>query len=315
MDITEKHSWGKKSAFQAKEVKRTKDRYLKDLIVINESNQFKKYLEVVESYSEVQTALESSFRPSPNVPIDVSIAADFHRSFRNKKSINGKTVLTRTIAFRTNAPITRAAEKEVFEVQLNEWLEKSNSIQKGDANTIIPEECKIPNYKPKKVDQPCGTATPANDGKKESFWYYTPDTNHSCIGYLRALGGVTHYVSSITLGASEYHVETEKLLNLSLSQSTGAHVDRFASATVKSHKKKKQFVSRSKTEAIGRVPVLERGKPKDLLPFRSKDEAVVRCSFTSLGNLVTHPHLQKELEAAIQEYIDFQLHGTRKFII
>ena len=63
MNITEKHSWGKKSAFQAKEVNNTKQ-----LIVINESNQFKKYHEVVESYSEVQTALESSFRPSPNVP-------------------------------------------------------------------------------------------------------------------------------------------------------------------------------------------------------------------------------------------------------
>ena len=306
--------------FQAKEVNNTKH-----LIVINESNQFKKYHEVVESYSEVQTALKSSFRPSPNMPIDVTVAADFHRSFTNKKSMKGETVLTRTVAFRMNDPLMRAAEKEVFEVQLNAWLHKSNSIRKGSKKEGIPEEWKL-DYKP---NQPSGTERAANGGKEESndleaesndagkeesFWYYHPETNHTCLEYLRALGGITHYVSSVTLGATRYQVETEKLLNLSHSQSAGIQADKFAAATVKSTRKKKQFVLNSKTEAIGRVPPFhEDGKTKKILPFRTKDEAVVRCSFTSLSNLVTHPHLQKELEAAIQEYIDSQLHGTSKF--
>ena len=227
--------------------------------------------------------------------------------------MKGETVLTRTVAFRIKDPVTRAAEKEVFETQLNAWLEKSNCIRKGTKDEDIPKECKIPNYTP---NQPSGMARAANDGEEDSFWYYHPETNHSCIGYLKALGGVTHYVSSITLGATKYQVETEKLLNLSVSQSVGGHVDRFASTTVKSTRSKKQFVSHSKTEAIGRVPQNEKdGKTKKLLQFRSKDEAVVRCSFTSLSNLVTHPHLQKELEIATQEYIDFRLHGTRKFAI
>ena len=298
MDITQKHAWGKKSAFQAKEVK-----VKADLIVINESNQFKKYHEVVESYSEVQTSLESSFRPSPNQPIDVSIAADFHRSLTNKKSMKGETVLTRTVAFRVKDPVTRATENEPFENQLHDWLKRSGCIKEGNSKTRLKDGSPIPE-----------TSRIPDDGDGDRFMYYTPETNHTCIDFLRALGGVTHYVSSITLGATRYQVETEKLLNITFSQSAGAHVDKFASTTVKSNRKKKKFVSHSKTEAIGRVPPRDKdGTAKTLLKFRTKDEAAVRCGFTSLSNLVSHLGLQRELEAAIQEYIDFQLHGTRKF--
>lgn len=297
--------------------------YYADLIVINESNQFKKYSEVVDSFSEVQSALKSSFRPSPNQPIDVSIAADFHRSSLHKKSMKGETVLTRTIAFRVHAPIVSTGKKEKFEEQLNAWLEKQGCIthsSKGK-DMCIPEVCKIPGYQstlPSTVHSN-QSAMPSDQSavpSVESFWYYTPETNHMCIQYIRALGGVTHYVSSITLGATRYHVETEKLINLSLSQSAGVSADRFASGTLKVTTKKKKFISNSKTEAIGKIPPKDKdGNMEYTLQFRSVSEAVVRCSYTSLSNLVTHPHLQTELEAAIQEYIDFRLHGTRKFKI
>ena len=313
VDITQKQSWGKKSTFQAKEVTEKAE-----LIVINESNQFKKYHEVVESYSEVQTALESSFRPTPNQPIDVSIAADFHRSLINKKSMKGETVLTRTVAFRMRDPVKRADKKEEFEVQLHEWLKRSDCVKMGDEETHLSDGSDIP--KVSMIPARLGNGKPnpqiPDECKGDSFMYYTPETNHTCIDFLKALGGVTHYVSSITLGATRYQVETEKLLNITLSHSAGAHVDKFASTTVKSNRKKKKFVSNSKTEAIGRVPPREKdGTAKTLLKFRTKDEAVVRCSFTSLSHLVSHPGLQRELEAAIQEYIDFRLHGTRTFKI
>ena len=298
VDITHTQSWAKKSTFQAKEVKQKAD-----LIVINESNQFKKYHEVVESYSEVQTALKSSFRPTPNQPIDVSIAADFHRSLTTKKSMKGETVLTRTVAFRMKDPVTRATENEPFEKQLNNWLKQSGCIKESNSETRLVDKSPVPETSkiPFKTADDC-------------FEYYTPETNHSCIDFLKALGGVTHYVSSITLGATLYQVESEMLQNITLSQSTGVHVDRFASAEVKSSKVKENFASNSKTEAIGRVPPREKnGTAKTPLKFRTKDEAVVRCSFTSLSNLVSHPGLQMELEAAIQEYSDFRLHGTRKF--
>ena len=291
VDITKKQTWGKKSAFQAKEVKEKAE-----LIVINESNQFKKYHEVVESYSEVQTALESSFRPTPNQPIDVSIAADYHRSVTNKKSMRGETVLTRTVAFKMRDPAKRVDNKEEFEVQLHEWLKQSNCIKKGNKKSDgsdIPEESKIP-------------ARHSDECEEDSFMYYTPATNHACIDFLKALGGVTHYVSSITLGANQYQVETEKLTNTTQSYSAGGKVN----------KKVKTFVASSKTEAIGRVPPRAKdGTARFLMKFRTKDEAVVRCSFTSLSHLVSHPGLQRELEAAIQEYIDCQLHGTSKIVM
>ena len=44
-------------------------------------------------------------------------------------------------------------------------------------------------------------------------------TNHHCIKYLNELGGVTHYVSSITLGATKCQVSLNFTLFNSLSTS------------------------------------------------------------------------------------------------
>ena len=54
------------------------------------------------------------------------------------------------------------------------------------------------------------------------------------------------------------------------------------------------------------IPQHDRADLKELLRFRTKGEAVVRCSYNSLSNLVSHPDLREQLERGIQEYIDKQ---------
>ena len=119
VDITAKHPWARKSTFQAKSVLDKNN-----LIVTNESDQFLRSRQQVESYSEMQAGLESRFRPDPSKPISVNIAADFHRSNTRSKTIKGTTVLTRTIAFHARCPTTRRQDvkKEEFEKQLHTWL-------------------------------------------------------------------------------------------------------------------------------------------------------------------------------------------------
>lgn len=98
IDITATHPWERKSTYQAKEV--TFD----DLIVINESNKYRKSKEQVETYTAIQADLESGFRPDATKPIHVTIAADAHRSNSRSKTIDSKTILTRTVAFRARDP-------------------------------------------------------------------------------------------------------------------------------------------------------------------------------------------------------------------
>ena len=279
VDITVKHPWARKSAFQAKSVSDAND-----LIVINESNQFLRTSHHVETYSEMQTGLESKFRSDPSKPISV---ADFHRSNTKSKTCKGTTVLTRTVAFRVKDPTTRRqGNEEDFERNLHTWLQRQNlvSCQKCGKNPN-PESCQCADYT------------------------YDPKTNHYCIDYLRELGGVTHYVSSITLGATKYHIERNSTLFRSVSASTGV-----ASTTEKSKASRKAFQTCSKEQQVGKVPQYNDGNLRELLKFRTKGEAVVQCSYNSLANLVFHPQLHKYLELGIQEYIDLQKNGTCKYV-
>ena len=282
IDITVKQPWARKSAFQAKSVLQAND-----LIATNESNQFLKTSQHVESYSEMQAGLESKFRPDPSKPISVHIAVDFHRNHTKSKTIKGTTVLTRTVAFRAKDPTTRRQDnEEKFERNLHTWLQRQNLVSCKDCgkNPNI-ESCQCADYT------------------------YNPKTNHYCIDYLRELGGVTHYVSSITLGATKYHIERNSTLFRSLSNSTGVSV---ASTSEKTKASRKAVESCSKQQQVGKVPQYDDGNLRELLKFRTKGEAVVQCSYNSLSNLVFNLQLRKYLELGIQEYIDLQKNGTRK---
>ena len=282
IDITANHPWARKSAFQAKSVSDAND-----LIVINESNQFLRTSQHVEFYSEMQAGLKSKFRPDPSKPISVNIAVDFHRNHTKSKTIKGTTVLTRTVAFRAKDPTTRRQDnEEKFERNLHTWLQRQNLVSCKDCgkNPNI-ESCQCADYT------------------------YNPKTNHYCIDYLQELGGVTHYVSSITLGATKYHIERNSTLFRSLSNSTRVSV---ASTSEKTKASRKAVESCSKQQQVGKVPQYDDGNLRELLKFRTKGEAVVQCSYNSLSNLVFNPQLRKFLELGIQEYIDLQKNGTRK---
>ena len=289
MDITEKHSWVKKSTFQAKKIDN-----ISELVAINESNQSKEYQEAVENFSEVHGSLQSSFRPT--TPISLSIAADFHRSFKRSKEMSGKTVLTRTISFKAKDPITMQQEMETFEIQLNEWLKQKKclkSISEADPKLRITQESKE-----------------AFKDKDDTWMYYSAETNHVCLDYLRALGSVTHYVSSVTLGASRYTVNNTKSMAKSGSLSAGVSGTPYASATASGGIKRGWFQFNRNKETIGKVPDKD-----NFLLYRGKEEAVVRCSYSPLSYLVSHPHLRSELDSAVEEYIDSQVHGTSEFSI
>ena len=289
VDITAKHPWAKKSAFQAKSLSNSNIER-NDLIVINESNQFLRTSEQVETYTEVQAGLESSFRPDPSMSINVNIAADFHRSNTRSKTIKGTTVLTRTVAFRAKDPTSKIESKEEFENQLHKWLVRKGCVKcHNEANADgHPNQC--------------------------SDCDYSSKTNHYCIDYLRELGGVTHYVSSITLGATKYQVTLNSTLFQSISTSSGIGVDSFVSGSTKCKASKKVFQLHSKEQQIGKIPQHDSTNLKEFLQFRTKGEAVVKCSYNSLANLVSHPQLRAQLELGIQEYIDFQKNGTRKLL-
>lgn len=267
IDITAQHPWERKSTFQAKKIT------FGELIVINESNKYRKSKEHVETYTAIQADLESGFRPDPTKPIHVTIAADAHRSSSRSKTIDSKTILTRTVAFCARDPASRHQNPENFEKNLKKWLEEIKGCYESN---------------------------------------YDKTTTTLCIQYLNELGGVTHYVSSITLGATKYNVSLNSTLFTSLSTSSGVKAESFVTSSVKTKTSSKVFQSKQKKHHIGRVP--NDGHEGRIINFRTKAEAVVKCSYTSLANLVSHPRLRKIVERGINQYTDFKKNGIRKFI-
>ena len=100
---------------------------------------------------------------------------------------------------------------------------------------------------------------------------------------------MTHYVSSITLGATKYQIELNSTLFTSLSTSTGISTDAVASVSVKSETTRKVFQSSSKEQLIGKIPQHDQANLRDLLKFWTKGEAVVQCSYNSLTKLISNP--------------------------
>ena len=127
---------------------------------------------------------------------------------------------------------------------------------------------------------------------------YDDKTNSYCREFLESFGGVTHYVSSITLGAMSYKVKSTSSSTTQISQESSVKVPRAVgiktSATVRIGSSRK----RSDEQEIGQIP--EDG----VIKVRSPAEAVIRYSFTPLTNLVSNLELRAYLQRAIQQYFE-----------
>ena len=262
LDNTEQHPWETKSHFQAKAVT------FESLSVIQECNKQNYETEIVEDYPKVQKTLNATFQSVFNKPIHVSVAADAQRSGCENMvtSITENVITSRTVAFKTLHPCER--EREEFESRLNQWLSSKGCIkcsicdgyQQGSPDTLV---------------QKCETC-----GKGSAF--YTCKTSDSCLEFLKALGGVTHYVTSLTLGAM------------------------YSSSQKKNAIKKLERGKETCMNLLGRVQIP--------VHMRTVEEAVIKYSLASLSDLIIHSHLEKQMYTAIQVYVDEKLHGIRKYM-
>ena len=195
----------------------------------------------------------------PSKPIDASVAADLHRSHSHAKRISGQNITTRTISYKMN--ISSAGNPTPLERSLDAWVES-----KG--------------------------------GKKDGK--YTDITNSYCRDFLiDTLGGATHYVSSITLGAMEYETQVVSSTSNRASTRVKANIPRIGALKTSLHVSKTSTLKQEKSEKIGIFP-----KDDKMITLRTPSEAVIRYAFTPLTALIADSDLRKYLQEAIQQYIE-----------
>ena len=116
----------------------------------------------------------------------------------------------------------------------------------------------------------------------------------SCKKYLNdVLRGATHYISSVTLGASIYATRTVSQVNSSASGEIEAAVPHLPSATLQ--------LGRSKSTSQIKQFNLKLGTIDEDAKIDMSDQAVIRYEFTPLTDLMSKDELRKDMTVAIQE--------------
>ena len=226
-----------------------------ELEVITEGQHLKHFLELAEDYVNIHAALESTLE-SPSYRCDGGVAADAHRTHGETHVLRGRMVLTRRVGFRVASPGEGDVRKSRFEQQLERFIQRERS-------------------------------SPMEPGVSKSG----PEL---CYDFIHLVGGMTHFVSSISLGAMEYAVtrlQGRVEAGASREGSSVASVQRRINS-IRATRRATATVS----EKIGRIR-------EDGVKAGSADEGVLRYSYMPLTSLVSQPQLASNLKQALQLYV------------
>ncbi len=277
IDATLPQPWVNKRAYQAK-----KFPSMSELVVTHEGNKVKMISEQIENYYEMQAQVAAGI-DVPNKPIEISIAAESHRSFGTSYSLTATTITTRTITF-------------------NVW--HHNDGKRMEIDGIVESEAKPLSEHKSKFEMDLQRWVKEKKEKEEKKGNEGNDEGDVYLDFLKALGGATHYVSSITLGAMRYHLKRKEFSRKKVAQESHIKVPRLADSKASASLVSQCFRSKAVYQQIGQVSFDEGEQPKPI-KFRTPSEAVIQYAFTPLTNLVSDPDLQYNLRLAIRRYLTY----------
>ena len=275
------------------------------------------------SVQSQQTSLKTSIAV-PQSPFTIGVDAEHSRSVNTTRRAVGKKVINRTISFRADfedVPLSSTTDPTAAKLEAiptySVSVEESNRIVTDSQSTLTFEERLakwiLERLYLKKEAALAEEGELAEDPKHEitgnplddlaSLIHKAPKPQlklilSACrefVHYFR----LTHYVSSIQLGASEYRVlsETEYFSRVKTGGTFG--VEALANAAISSTVSWRKTKKASDLKRIGRIS-------NDLVERGSYDEAVVGVSIQPISNLVRIRYLQLALKKAMLEFVDTQ---------
>lgn len=260
LDSTNTSPWIDKGSFQVRNPS------IDNLIGTDEGGVLQNYKSSISSIIEIQADLKASVS-KPNTPFPLSLEGEISRSLRISRRAIGRKVVTKTVSYRADytdqVPDSPSSVQLLFEEYLSEWILKrlNDSGRKTPDAGDIKENC----------------VSALNEyllnASKEEMVMVTADCNHFI-----HLHGVTHYITSITLGASEHTIMTES----QYSQAVKVGYDFSISGT--RFKSSKSFLN---MQCLGRIA-----------DGKAKNEAVIEIKILPLHSLI---HKNNQLHLAMQD--------------
>lgn len=321
IDSANPKPWMNKSAFQVRRVT------AEGVLGTEEGGSLQSYEREVTSTISHQTDLKASV-VVPKAPVQIGIDAEQSRSVSSTRRAVGKKVINRTVSFRTDfsdvpfishdhsvdffslhdthetvdSVADMQSEYYTFEERLSKWIVK-RILQRQE---LTAQEMKAANLEvgePKfVVDKSLGPTDPlslvshfiylANEEEKKKII-------HDCYDFVTHFR-VTHYVSSIELGATEYRVFSETDFNSRIGAGGSLAVEKLANLSVSHKRSSRKLKKASDVKTIGKIT------GEGSVGRGMHDEAVVGIRVEPIPTLVKLPYLQLALRRALVYYMEEQ---------
>ena len=331
LDSTNAKPWANKSAFQVRRVT------AESVIGTEEGGSLQSYEREVTSVLSQQTDLKTSL-VVPQSPVQIGIDAEQSRSVSSTRRTVGKKVVNRSVSFRSDfsdAPtiwntagadlairsynarldgtvaderVSPADERSVadvvgddyktFQERLSKWIVK-RILQRQELTAQEMRGTSRPVGNPKFIVDDENSLTVLAD-----FIYIADEAEkkkiiHDCYDFVKHFR-ITHYVSTIELGATEYRVFSETDYNSTIGVGGSLAVEKLANLSVTHKRTSRKLKKASDIKTIGKIS-------EDRKVGRgTHDEAVVGIRVEPIYSLVKLPYLQLSLQRALIHYMDEQ---------
>lgn len=290
VDASEPTPWLNKSSFQVRRV--TAD----NIIGTDEGGTLHKYENEVSSVRTQQSKMKTSV-VVPKSPVTISAEAEYSRSVHSSRRSIGRKVVNRTISFSDNfndVPFGKEVKKTsqsesqkylTFEERLADWIMEKLKIERGDGEHLE-EESEYPLYDLSKVIE---------KGSRSDMKLIVK----ICQKFVEYFH-ITHYVSSIQLGAVEYQVFTQREYNTAASVTTKTDVAKIGGASMQHSYSSKGKQSSSDLKCIGFI------NEKSKVERGSSEEAVINVGIKPISTLIKTAFLNACMETALRRYMEIQ---------
>ncbi len=273
----------------------------KNIMKTRECGIYEKYEKEVSTVSQEQQKIRLML-DDPSSKIKIGMDAQQTQSVSSSMLIRGTKVKTQTISFRTSfedlPPYmeSNALEKkpfyepnddeDSFEHKFCAWI--LHRIESREQSTPYSDTVKMKG----------GSST--SDLVEKIFDYYLGSSESDrnkiatdCTVFVRDLG-ITHYVSSIEMGAISYQTASVSSKQKKIGAGAEVEVGSYASGGLSGFTERLWFQSHKEERMIGKITNKK---------VAEEDEAVIGFQIQPIYSLAPVPYLQPALSKAVKEYI------------
>ena len=277
VDATDRTPWNNKTSFQVRPVT------IDNIIGTEEGGGEQSYEREITNSTETQGEVRASIT-DPKATVSIGVEGTYTHTSSSRYKVIGTKVLNRTISFKAHcndSDIKLPPGSDTFETWLCKWILKN---REGVTYDDLPPEKDFPDRVNQKILHILTESEIAEICSKFISQYK-----------------VTHYVSSIQLGASGYEVITESRKGHKLGMGTHIGVQKIAAGSASGSHSKNQH---KKTTDVRKIGVIELKDGIATVKRGTHNEAVVGIQVRPISDLMTSRKLKEILQKALVGYTE-----------